>query len=428
MLDALRAWAGAWRRRSPLPPGDLVPLDELERGHRTLLVERAATLGPVFKGLMEKRIVVCVVGHARARRLLKEHAAALRPVTIDIKPVVPAGFLRQMEGDTHRHYRKALVQAVNAIDTRALAPRLEPIIAEGLRAHAADPAAGGSPAAWADRLSQIATSLLVAAFLGAAPGTRRHADLVAGFRRLGPQGVAWQLTSRQTEAFGALRDLLAAPPADALLPGSFWPALQAGGALDETLIGNVVYMVELGRYDVRGLLRWLSKYAGEQLAWLDRVAAEAAAGALPAGQRPAAEAFALETLRMDQSERLMRDVLQDIVFDGWLIPKGSLVRVCLWETHKLPETFPDPFRFDPARFLDAAAAERFSPFGLDHHLCPLAGLSLDLAAMFVRVLARDWQVEARDGDPAARGPYHWQPSPRLLVRLSPRRGAAALEG
>jgi len=418
LVDALRAFLTTLRRRRPLPPGDLVPLDEIERAHRTVLIERAATLGPVFKGLMEKRLVVCIVGHALGRRLLKEHAASLRPVTIDIKPVVPAGFMRQMEGEAHRRYRKALVQAVNAIDADLLAPVLEAIVAEGLRAHAADPAAPASPGAWADALSSIATSLLLAAFFGARPGTPAHGDLMAGYHQLGPHGVVWRLGQRQVEACAALRDRLSRLlPADAL-PGSLWPALLAAGPVDETMLGNLIYMVELGRYDLRGLLRWLSKYAGDRPAWLDRIAAEPAGGS---DGRPAAEAFVLETLRMDQSERLMRDVLQDIVFDGWLIPKGALVRVCMWEAHKSAEVFPDPFVFDPSRFLGhAPAGDRFSPFGLDHHHCPLAGLSVQLAATFLRVLAREFRLDARNGDPAVRGPYHWQPSPRLVVSLSHR--------
>ena len=183
-------------------------------------------------------------------------------------------------------------------------------------------------------------------------------------------------------------------------------------------------MVELGRYDLRGLLRWVSKYAAERATWLDRIASEPVT--LARGTRSVAEAFVLETLRMDQSERLMRDVLRDIVFEGYLIPKGALLRVCMWEAHKDAGAFQRPFEFDPSRFLDdAAAGERFSPFGLDHHLCPLAGISVQLATAFVRVLARRYTLSSSDSDPAVRGPYHWAPAPGFAVTLSPRAGLAA---
>lgn len=97
-----------------LPPGDWVHLDRLERGNRTELMERARQYGPVFKGFMENRLVVCVMGYDRGRKLLKDHAADLKPVAIQIESLVPKGFMRQMQGQCHREYRKRLVQALTA--------------------------------------------------------------------------------------------------------------------------------------------------------------------------------------------------------------------------------------------------------------------------------------------------------------------------
>ena len=45
-----KAYARVLWTRKPLPPGDLVDIGELERGDRTLLINRAARYGPVFKG------------------------------------------------------------------------------------------------------------------------------------------------------------------------------------------------------------------------------------------------------------------------------------------------------------------------------------------------------------------------------------------
>ena len=413
-----RAFGRSWWSRHALPPGDLVALDRLERADRTLLIARAAAHGPIFKGLMENRLVVCVVGHARGRALLKAHAASLRPVAIELAPLVPKGFMRQMDGECHRGYRKALVQGINAIDFDALAPQVEAIVAAGLAEHAARGANDGMPHAWAETLSMIATGMLVDVMLGARPGTASFDALNAGYRRLGPHGVVWHITGRQVEAFHALRRQLA----EGLQPDDGWllrdgvlAAIDRQAPIDATLLGNIIYMVELGRYDLRGLLRWISKYAGQHPAWLDRIAAEPSV----------AQAFVLETLRMEQSERLMRNVLRDIVFEGYLIPKGALLRVCMWEAHKDADAIPHPFEFDPSRFLgDAPAGERFSPFGLDHHHCPLAGLSVQLASAFLRVLARGYTIDARGADPAVRGPYHWEPAPGFAVTLTPRVGRA----
>lgn len=393
----------------------------MERADRRLLIERAADYGPIFKGLMENRLAVCVVGHGLGRRLLKEHAASLRPVAIPLEPLVPKGFMRQMDGECHQRYRRALVQGVNAVDFDSLAPVVERIVSEGLLDHAERGLHERGPHAWADTLSVIASGMLAHVFFGARPGTTTFDGLMAGYRRLGPHGVVWHLTARQVEAFGDLHRQLTGllrddtgPPAGALLA-----TMASQGPLDDTLLGNLIYMVELGRYDLRGLLRWISKYAGEHGTWIERIASDLVKQGR--GTRSAAEAFVLETLRMDQSERLMRNVLRDIVFEGYLIPKGSMVRVCMWEAHKDADAFPRPFEFDPSRFLgDAATGERFSPFGLDHHLCPLAGMSVQLATAFLRVLAQSYKVSTCDGDPAVRGPYHWSPAPGFTVTLTAR--------
>lgn len=427
-LEKLRAFLRAWWSRGTLAPGDLVPIDELERGNRTVLIERAARYGPIFKGLMEKRVVTCVVDLELGRRLLKEHGTSLRPMTIRIESMVPHGFMRRMTGDVHRRYRKELVNGVNAIAFAPLAPWLETTVAAGLRAHA-ESGADPSPSAWADALSRIASSLLVTVFFGARPGSARHAELLATYRRLGPHGVVWTIGDNQIEAFGALRELLRAErqqPTDPLRE-ALLPTMTANGPVDETMLGNLIYMVELGRYDLRGLLRWISKYAAEHPEWLERIANEVPAPG--SGARPLAEAFVLETLRMDQSERLMRTVERTIRFEGHLLPKGSLVRVCMWEVHKSAAHFPEPFRFDPARFLgESTARDHFSPFGLDHHHCPLASLSIDLATLFVAVLARDWTVRSTGAMPPVRGPYHWEPSPRFQVTLAARRATSVAGG
>ncbi len=56
---------------------------------------------------------------------------------------------------------------------------------------------------------------------------------------------------------------------------------------------------------------------------------------------------------------------------------------------------------------------------LDHHHCPFATLSIRLATLFVRVLARDYSISKFGGDPAVRGAYHWEPSPDFTVNLRP---------
>ena len=102
------------------------------------------------------------------------------------------------------------------------------------------------------------------------------------------------------------------------------------GTLDDCMLGNLIYMVEIGRYDTRSLFRWVAKYASEHPDLLQKIKEE---DQLALTAMPLSKAFVLETLRMDQSELLVRHVQRDIVFDGLLIPRYSTVRLCLWESH-----------------------------------------------------------------------------------------------
>ena len=129
----------------------------------------------------------------------------------------------------------------------------------------------------------------------------------------------------------------------------------------------------------------------------------------------------LEVLRLEQSERLMRNVRSGFVFDGFDVPRGALVRVCMWETHKDAAIFPVPFAFDPSRFVSPAQfGDAYSPFGMDHHRCPLSSLSTSLAMAFLTALASRYTVEKVGLGRPVRGPYHWEPGPDLAVRLRPR--------
>ena len=422
-LAVVRACGSVLRTRKRLPPGELFDIGARERANRTLLIELAARHGPIFKGLMERKIVICVVGHSIGRRLLKEHADSLSAVSIALESLFAHGFMRKMEGDVHRRYRRALVQGLYGLDPRASSARFEAIAGDALAAHAAHDPQDGPASAWADTLAHIAASALIVFFFGPQPCSAAHERLLAAYRRLGPHGVVWQITRRQVDAYRALaaEALALAPDAGGLLG-----RLRTQEPFDETLLGNLIYMVELGRYDLRGLLRWVSRYAADHPAWLNRIAQERLVLPSSDGGISVAEAFVHETLRMDQSERLMREVRRDIVFDGWLIPRGALVRVCMWEAHKDPQAFPRPFDFDPSRFLGGPSlGDRFSPFGLDHHHCPLAAVSVQIAAAFLRALARDYALRGRGADPAVRGPYHWEPSPRFEVSLKRRVAAGS---
>ena len=126
-------------------------------------------------------------------------------------------------------------------------------------------------------------------------------------------------------------------------------------------------------------------------------------------------------MRHWQSESLARRATEDIVFKGHLIPRGSYVRICLWETHKDPANFPEPFRFDPDRFLDGSAdTNSFAPFGLGKHSCIAADAVTRLAGLFVEELVGGFQWQATgNGDPVRLFSL-WEPSPEFQIELKQR--------
>jgi hypothetical protein len=159
-------------------------------------------------------------------------------------------------------------------------------------------------AVWADTLAHIAASALITFFFGPQPGSAGHQRLMAAYRRLGPHGVVWQITGRQAEAYRALvADVQALGPE----AGGLLGRLQAQEHFDETLLGNLIYMVELGRYDLRGLMRWVSRYAADHPRGSNASRLNGSQLRSPPMAAHCGRAFVQETLRMDQSERLMRE-------------------------------------------------------------------------------------------------------------------------
>lgn len=403
--------AGARLCRRTLPPGRLLNLEQEEKADRQFLMRCFEHHGPIFKVLAWDELWVCMLGLDRATRFLQENREHLQPVTLDIRNIVPRGFLRQMSGDEHRHYRRALLQGIRGENAADELPALEQVAARELAALAH--AQTDTPQALDEALTRITTTMLLSIVFGALPDTPDLERLLAGYHQLGPHGLIWHPGPRQAEAFRSLQTILrqrAQNPENGRILGR----IQHAQALDDTMLGNLIYMVEMGRYDTHGLLRWLTKYASEHREYLDRIRAESFA----TKSTDFARAFVLETLRMDQSERLVRRAESNLTFEGYHIPRGATVRLCLWESHKDEDAFPEPFRFDPDRFLRAPPDGRaFSPFGLDHHHCPFSEFSVLMGIAYLRALSQCSVVDKRaDGEPI-RGAYHWEPSIHFSVRI-----------
>jgi len=68
-------------------------------------------------------------------------------------------------------------------------------------------------------------------------------------------------------------------------------------------------------------------------------------------------------------------VVQDDVYEGYNIPKGSTILCNLWAIHRDPKMFPEPDQFKPERFLDPNSPKYpqksgHSGFGWGRRICP----------------------------------------------------------
>lgn len=112
-----------------------------------------------------------------------------------------------------------------------------------------------------------------------------------------------------------------------------------------------------------------------------------------------------------------RGVVHDVEFAGYTIPAGASVVYSPWATHRLPEIFEQPDRFDPERFAPPRSEHRRTPCGLigfggGPRLCIGQAFALMEVKIVASLLLRGYTWDIESPDP----PLRWVPT------LHPRNG------
>ena len=386
MVSAAKAHFRAAVRGKRLPTGSLAEIEPRLAEDPTYLLTLQEKYGPYFRAWLNGKITTCIFGIERGRRFLVQNEDKVTGATIDFKPMFPHGVLRQMNGDTHRDYRRRFIEALKATRIETHEASIHDIVRDFL----AEAAADVQPAkidAICTKAKLALTKIMFRLLFSIEQDWHDFDRLLSLYDQYAPDGTFKRalpihrdyLDQMETIVLSRGSEIAESPAIPSMLA-----FLQAGGRLDETAIGNLLQMAEAARFDTMGLWLWLVRMLGSNSWVFDWIANEKD----PEKRATYCEAVVMEALRLEQSEFLLRRATSDIEFDGFFIPKGTIVRIAIWETHKDPAKFKDPFKFDPKRFLGPGKlADAYAPFGLDKHRCLGADWVIRISAIFVEEAA-----------------------------------------
>lgn len=408
---------GRWRR---LPPGPLLPFSQMDRVDDRFLLKESTRHGPVFKTMQSFHPTVCVVGIEAGTNLLRQHDSCLERAGMPFSRLIPQGFIRYMDRNAHARYRPLLAKilAPEVVD-RSL-PVMATAIDRELRGLEAE--SGDQGVVLPDRLAGMVLRVFAVLFFGVAQDTEAMNRFERLYGILDCRGLANRSRRESQQALDDLCDLVRAAARSDGNAGYVRALAGEDASLldDRTLLGNIVCMVQMGAYDVAGLLLWLWKYLSDHPVWQERLRAETSN---PTGRSEAglAERIVSETLRLDQSEFLRRTATAPFDFAGYHVPKNWGVRICVRESHRDAAVFENPEQFDPDRFLRQTYPPRvFSPFGIGRTNCPARGFTYAVTGALLRALAADYTWTVLHEGPRVHDGHHWTPGKAFRVRLSRR--------
>ncbi|CAN6461422.1 unnamed protein product [Victoria cruziana] len=153
---------------------------------------------------------------------------------------------------------------------------------------------------------------------------------------------------------------------------------------DDQIADNVIGVIFAARDTTASVLTWILKYLAENPSVLKAVTEEQEAIRTKENGHGDKSLTWADTRNMPITSRVIleamrvasvlsftfREAVEDVEYEGYLIPKGWKVLPLFRNIHHNPDIFPDPEKFDPSRFEVAPKAHTFLPFGNGIHSCP----------------------------------------------------------
>ncbi|XP_010666620.2 abscisic acid 8'-hydroxylase 4 [Beta vulgaris subsp. vulgaris] len=176
---------------------------------------------------------------------------------------------------------------------------------------------------------------------------------------------------------------------------------------DDQIIDNVIGVLFAAQDTAASVLTWILKYITDHPKLLEEIQREQMTiyKANANGEQPltwtqiremqVTHKVILESLRMASIISFTyREAIQDVVYDGYLIPKGWKVLPLFRNIHHNPAFFDDPETFNPSRFEAATIkAHTYMPFGYGAHACPGNEVAKLLMLVFIHHLVTHFRWE-----------------------------------
>nr|DAC76738.1 TPA_exp: cytochrome P450 [Streptomyces sp. NRRL F-4335] len=112
----------------------------------------------------------------------------------------------------------------------------------------------------------------------------------------------------------------------------------------------------------------------------------------------------------------------DIVLGGYEVPAGTAVFLSPWVTHRHPDFWPDPERFDPSRFVGEQDRPRYAylPFGGGPHVCIGEHFAMLASTVLLEAVVRRFRIESADSPVTFQQTGNIRPDKPMWAQLTPR--------
>ncbi|KAL9270329.1 Abscisic acid 8'-hydroxylase CYP707A2-like protein [Drosera capensis] len=389
--------------RPPLPPGSLgwpyvgETFQLYSQNPNTFFSNKLKKYGSVFKTHILGCPCVMISSPEAARFVLSTRANLF-------KPTFPASKERMIgkkalffhQGDYHAKLRKLVLRAFSPESIKGIVPRIEILARETLRSWEGHTVTINT----FKEMKTYAFNVALISILGEEaaeyredlkrcyyelekgynsmpinlPGTLFHGSMKARkeIALIISRIIAKRRTQVNEERGG--KDLLALFMED------------KEGLSDDQIADNIIGVMFAARDTTASVVTWILKYLAENPAVLEAVTEEQEAitrGKYTSEEENMSLSWA-DTKRMPYTSRVIqetlrvasilsftfREAVEDVEYEGYLIPKGWKVMPLFRNIHHNPANFPDPEKFDPSRFEVAPKPNTFLPFGNGVHSCP----------------------------------------------------------